>query len=304
MKIKEIYNRWKAEKKEALKPTSYSTYVLMAEKHILPVIGEAEAIDEEGFKAFLKGLEEKGCSAKTTRDCGIILMGIIRYAAKNGWWPMPTWSNTKGVAKKAEKPEVAVLSIGQQKAIAEYCVENRNPRNIGIYLALTTGLRVGELCSLRWDDIDLENNYLHLCGTVSRHYEFNEETESRSWSTGTPTDTGARAIPLASAQVEFLRPEEGQHLRENYIFSNTLVPADPRVVRTYAKAIFKTLGIKGHQYKDFRHSFAVRCLQCGCDYPTLAKLLGTDSIENLVKTYKGFVKENPRAVMEAFMKGM
>ena len=48
----------------------------------------------------------------------------------------------------------------------------------------------------------------------------------------------------------------------------------------------------------------MRCLQCGCDYPTLAKLLGTDSIENLVKTYKGFVKENPRAVMEAFMKGM
>lgn len=61
------------------------------------------------------------------------------------------------------------------------------------------------------------------------------------------------------------------------------------------------VGIKGHQYKDFRHSFAVRCLQCGCDYLTLAKLLGADSIENLVKTYKGFVKENPRKYMEKIM---
>ena len=87
----------------------------------------------------------------------------------------------------------------------------------------------------------------------------------------------ARAIPLTDEQLEFLKKEKEQHLPELFLFSNDKIPIDARVLRHYTESMFKMLGIKSHQFKDLRHSFAVRCLESGCDLVTLGALLGTES---------------------------
>ena len=72
-------------------------------------------------------------------------------------------------------------------------------------------------------------------------------------------------------------------------------------MRDYIKKVYDELDIKGHQYKDLRHSFAIRCIQAGCDYGSLSRLLGVTQIERLYAAYQPYVKEDPRKYMEKAM---
>ena len=301
MTFSEVYSEWKSEKSKTLKPTSYSTYVLMVDKHILPHIGHKGPITEEDVALIHDRVLESGASEKTAHDCAHILMGILRYASSKGWWPAPNWKISHEALN--QRAEMRLMSKEEQRSILEYIRTDRTPRNIGIYIALTTGITIGELCNLRWQDIDIPARVLHVRGIVTRFYKMGEgpQQDERVWSVSSEDSGSARDIPLSPEQLVFLGEEEGHHLKEVFLMSNSLEAIDPRVVRTHLKGILKRLDIKGCCYKDLRHSFMVRCLESGCDFVSLAKLLGTNSYERMIAMYGKYCPGDPRQYMEKMM---
>lgn len=302
MTLTELYAAWDAEKKKTLKPTSYATYTILLEKHILPRLGGKEAITEEDVETFRQEVVASGISPKSAADCIGILSSVCRYGAKQGLWPMPTWSaNRKAGAKKKE---LQPLRVKEQKKLIAHIKAEPTPRNIAVYLALTTGVSSGELCNLRWQDIDLKARVLLIRGIMLRYYDIAPDTKSKSWTVSKDSDTEARDIPLAPSQVTFLENEVRKHLPENYIFINSDRPVDARTVRQYVASLLKNLGIKGRQYKDLRHTFAIQCIRSGCDIFTLAALLGWSSIGNCAAQYGSYFNKSPRPAMERMMESL
>ena len=302
MTLTELYTAWDAEKKRTLKQTSYSTYTVLLEKHILPRLGEKEAITGEEVEAFRQELLAAGISPKTTADCVGLLANICRYGAKQGLWPMPTWSTNRKAGNK--KPEMRPLSVEEQKRLIAHIRKEPTPRNIAVYLALTTGVSSGELSTLRWQDINLNARVLHVRGMLLSYYDFDPDTQSKRWVASQDSATQARHIPLASAQITLLKAEVSKHLPENYIFSNSDKPVDVRMVRKYVAGLMRGLGIKDRQYRDLRNTFAIQCIETGCDVFTLTTLLGGSSIYHNVDQYGSFFKKEPRPAMERLMESL
>ena len=300
MTFKEVYAAWKAEKKTSIRPSSFSTYVILMEKHVLPLIADKEPITEEDVNAVREAVLESGVSERTAHDAVNVLMSILRYAGQKKWWPMPTWTVSHEAKKESE--DFRLLSVEEQRAILDYIGNNRTPMNIGIYLALTTGVTVGELSNLTWQDMDLDARALHVRGLIARYYKIEEDV--KVWSTDRDSGSSSRDIPLSEAHIAFLKGEEGNHLPELFIMSNDSRPTDARVIRRAVSSIYAALGIKGVQYKDLRHSFAVRFLEVGGNYTTLAAVLGVGNISRLAALYEKHIERNPRREMDSMMERM
>ncbi len=292
MTLSEVYASWKQEKSKSVKPTTFSLYVIEMEKHVLPYLGDKGPITEEDVLSLQEKLLANGRSNKTAHDCVVTLMGVLRYAGQQGWWPMPTWQLSHKAANR--QPDFRLLTPEEQHIIINHIRTDRSPRNIGVYIAMTTGVSVGELCNLTWQDIDIKAKVLHVRGIISRFYKIDTESDSRVWSVAKDEEASCRDIPLSPAQLQFLGEEEGRHLKELYLFSNDTRSIDARVVRAHITSLCKILGLKGVQYKDLRHSFAVRCLQSGCGALTLSQILGVSNVYRVVKTYEKYIKTNPR----------
>ena len=299
MTFSEIYALWKEEKARTLNKSSYSTYVLTVDTYILPTLADKENITEADKDAMCEHILSEGLKPLTAQAAAGVLCNILRYGAGKGLCEYPTWTANKG--KRRASKEVHVLTTEQQAAIIDFIDKDRNPGNIIIYLALTTGINVGELRALCWQDIDFKARMLHIRSRVLNFYEIDTLEGERRWNSSHVEELQPRDIPLSKQQLAFLRPEKDAHLPELFVASNSETPMDARVIRNRVGSIFKQLGIKGFQFKDLRHSFAVRCLEAGCDIVTLGTLLGTTSYEVLASRYAPYIKPRPAKYMELAM---
>lgn len=295
-----IYTAWKKGKQATLKPASYSTYVLLAEKYLLPKLKDKETITEADMEAIREEVVKAGGSQKTAKDVSVLLMGILRYGAKEGLCPMPNWQ-TK--AKETTGPQpITILNLKQEKQLLKQLAEEPNYRNIGIYLALTAGLKQGEICALTWQDIDLEHGYIHIRGSQGYIYAVNGDVREWRWKTEAESSAQPREIPLADEQIAFLKPIIQGHRPELLVLSNSETPMHPRTLRQYLTTLLKKQNLPPVTFRDLRHTFAVRCLEAGVDFVTLAQLLGNDSVAATVSTYQNFVQPQPRKSLQAMLK--
>lgn len=301
MTFEKLYEVWKADKASGFKASTYAAYIMTAETYLLPNIGEMEEIGEAEIMSLQEKLRE-GSGEESAYNSARLALTIIRHGAKKGLCPMPNWSVTRANASMRKRPaDFCPLTPKQQAAIIAYIATDRSPRNIGVYLAVTTGVTSGELCSLRWQDIDFKARVLHVRGIAGNYYKINDETQERTWSVEVGENAAVRDIPLSDTQLRFLEPGIDAHSPEIFIINNQSKPWERRYLRDYIKKVYDELDIKGHQYKDLRHSFAIRCIEAGCDYGSLSRLLGVTHIDRLFAAYQPYVKEDPRKYMEKAM---
>ena len=126
-----IFEAWKAEKMLYVKESSMATYLLLAEKHLLPVFKDATEIKERDAQAFVIQKLQNGLSQKTTKDCIIVLRMILRYADKNDWWICRPWDLRYPPVKNVKK--LSVMSQKEQKILMNYLAMNYSLRNLGIH---------------------------------------------------------------------------------------------------------------------------------------------------------------------------
>ena len=187
-------------------------------------------------------------------------------------------------AKK--KKELEVLSIANQKKIMQYVKENFTFRNLGVYVCLSTGLRIGEICGLKWSDINLSAETISVNRTIERIYIIDEGKRHTELIISTPkTQNSIREIPMNRELLKLIRPFKKVMNDDFFVLTNEAKPTEPRTYRNYYKQLLKQLDIPDLKFHGLRHSFATRCIESQCDYKTVSVILGHANISTTLNLY-------------------
>lgn len=179
-----------------------------------------------------------------------------------------------------------MLTVAQHKKILEYIKQNFTFRNLGIYISLTTGLRIGEVCGLKWSDMNIESGTITISRTIERIYVVEGETKRTELIVNTPKTTNSnREIPMNKELLSMVKPLMKVVNSNFYMLTNDEKPTEPRTYRNYYHKLMAQLEIPKLKYHGLRHSFATRCIESNCDYKTVSVLLGHANITTTLNLY-------------------
>ncbi|MBQ9311010.1 MAG: site-specific integrase [Bacteroidales bacterium] len=284
LSFEQLSRIWREEKKRYVKLSSYSSYVLLLDKHILPCFGRKTGLSEKDVQQFVLSKLDEGLSRKSVQDTVVVLKMIARFGARQGLCEAPDWVLKYPTTSSARKVEA--FSAVDQYHIMSYISRNVTPKSIGIYICLSTGLRIGELCALQWKDIDMDKGVVSVTKTIERLYLVDAPKRCTKLVIDVPKTEGSnREIPMSDDLISLLRPMVGGSDPEDFVLSGTRTPYEPRTYRNFYRLFLEKAGIPFLKFHSLRHTFATRCIESGCDYKTVSVLLGHSDISTTLNLY-------------------
>ena len=282
--IREIAEAWKEYKRPYVKQSTMAAYVLILENHVLPEFGDNDSLHEHDVQAFVLKKIEHGLSVKSVKDILIVLKMVMKFGVKNERMNHYEW-DIKYPANSQSK-ELEVLSVANHRKILDYVQHNFTFMSLGIYISLSTGLRIGEICALKWSDINVADGTITVQRTIERIYVVEGEKKHTQLVINTPkTVNSCREIPMSKELLAMVKPMKKVVNGDFYVLTNEDKPTEPRTYRNYYNRLMEKLDIPKLKYHGLRHSFATRCIEAGCDYKTVSVLLGHSNISTTLNLY-------------------
>lgn len=166
----------------------------------------------------------------------------------------------------------------------KYAINNLNNKNIGILICLFAGIRIGEVCALKWEDINLNDGLISINKTIQRIFAKNKNNSYSKIIISSPkTKNTNRLIPINKNFTKILKSLKSDN--ENYILTGTNKYIEPRVYRNYFNNVLNTLKIKHFNFHSLRHTFATNCISLGVDYKTVSELLVHSNVNMTLDLY-------------------
>lgn len=292
---------WLQDNRTNWKSSTYACYMQQANKYIIPQLGGVRCRELTNYhmvsflrnnsalsKNYLKGI------------CGT-LQRALKYVntVYNHAFPIPIVSGCFLQHKHSagdEMPENQSLMV-----LERYLLDHIETDTCqGILLAMYTGIRIGELCALTWEDVDLKKGILTIRGTMQR-IQYYEEGLHTQVSVSLPKSVSSmRKIPLPAFLLEHLQscktPKTGYIIK-----GKQKAYAEPRTVQYRFASILNKCGIEIFNFHKLRHVFASKCLQQGFDIKTLSELLGHSSVQTTMNIYVHSDDERKRFLMNDFI---
>lgn len=189
-----LCDAWLLQKRDKIRESSYIKYRAILERHIKPRLGSRRlgGICTASVDAFTRELlETDGLSVKTVHD----ILSVLHSVLKDTEARRPAGALAVQIRyPKGKRREMRVLTIEEQKRLVAYLLHPTDSCKFGLLLALYTGLRIGELCALRWSCIDLREQTIRIAATMQRLGGTGEGTRIVI---GAPkSDSSLRTIPL------------------------------------------------------------------------------------------------------------
>ena len=280
----ELVALWQNDKKQYVKRSTYAAYSLLINKHLIDAFGDSSDITEEDVQKFVLGKLEQGLSQKTVKDILIVLKMILRFGVKNKWLeyhPIDVCFPTD-----RERHDVVTLNISDQRKVMAYLKSNFTCMNFGIYICLSSGLRIGEVCALTWNDLDVDGGVIRVSKTIQRIYLFDNACRRTEVVIDTPKSKNSiREVPMTKELMQMIRPLKRVVNGSYFVLTNGEHPVEPRTYRNYYKNLMIKLGMPPIKFHGLRHSFATRCIESHCDYKTVSVLLGHSDISTTLNLY-------------------
>jgi integrase len=284
----------------SLRPRTAATYRTTVERHIVPAVGRIRLVDLDASDVarMVSGMLRAGYAPQTAKHAHKILRVALAQAVR--WDLVP-----RNVAALVRAPRVVrrpVEGLTADEALRFLDATRDDPWHALYVLAITTGMRRGELLALRWQDIDL------AAGTVRVEHTLRQVSAWR-WAWETPkTDSSRRTLPLTRRAVEALREHRAGATSAVVVFARPdgrpLPPAE--VTRTFQAALARH-GIRKVRFHDMRHTAAQLLLdRMGGDIRAVSATLGHASIATTVGIYGGMADDARRraaAAMDDVMEG-
>lgn len=269
---------WLFFNRNSLKKSTLQTYEYLVDKHIMwsSLAGRlAEEITSEELVCYADRLLAQGLSPKTI-NCVLLIINSVFKFAKTMYGINPPYINYV----KDMKRETRVLSVCEQKRLESLIREKLDSYNLGVLFALYTGVRIGELCALRWSD--LSDGAVRISKTMHRLRDENGKSVVMIDKPKTPSSN--RTIPLPdflNKTVESRRGADG----EFFLANERLSTVEPRIMQNHFKKLCARCGLENATFHTLRHTFATRCIECGFDPKTLSEILGHSDVKTTLNRY-------------------
>ena len=278
------------------KPATYNKYVNCLQKYVLPEweAVAAAGITQECYDALISHLEET-LSGSSLRTINTVIIGCLKHSLKC----VPILCKTPPENPKNTKP--VTLSEQEATRLTAALRERSDLSAVGILLALYSGVRIGELCALRWEDICMEQQVLHICHTLQRvqiPHAAPGQPRTRI-QLGPPKNKREREIPIHSGIFTRLQELGRIYPPSAYLLSGTEKPVEPRTMANRFKRILKDTGIRNIHFHALRHTFATRYVEADISIPALSEMLGHSSIKITVDRYVHLSRKFKQEQIEA-----
>ena len=279
-------DEWLRLKKDRIRESTYIKYSTALEKHIKPRLGgcfpsgiSTGVID--GFTHEL--LSDDGLAVKTVHDILVVLNSVLKYIATlfPGAFPLPEINYPKEGRK-----EMRVMSREEQERFMNYLLTDMDDCKFGLLLALSTGVRIGELCALKWSSIDIDEQTVRIAATLQRLHdtEMQGGTKTRIVIGEPKSDTSARIIPITDSMAEICRRMEPGNAGA-YVLTGTNECMEPRTLQYRIGKYARACGIDGIHAHTLRHTFATRAVEVGFEIKSLSEVLGHSTTTITLERY-------------------
>ena len=278
----EIAQDFLEDRKNYIKPSTYALYRWDVENVFVHYFKEQDKSFKEQIQDFALSQIKAGLKAKTVKCRVSLAQSIFYYGCSKGNWTYQKIDVQYPAFE--EKKSLAVLTLEEQKKLLHYLEDHFSFHNLGISLCLQTGLRIGEICSLKFQDIDVEKGILSVRRTIQRIRSF-EDGKTEIHIDHPKTAGSEREIPIFHSLLKSLKFIIKMVEPHHYVLTNKEKPLEPRALRAYFSRLLKKLDMPQIHFHGLRHSFATRCVEAGCDYKTLSAILGHSSIGTTMNLY-------------------
>ena len=292
MTLGEWLDRWLTDYKEnTVRPGTFAGYRSCIENYIKPQLGgkQVSLVTAQDVQKLYRKLKENGRIKEHPRfgsalsDTTINRLHAIFHQAMEDAFHAHIIAKNPTVGATVPKASHAPKRVLTDKELDTFLDAVREDKIWGdfFYVELTTGLRRGEICALRWEDFDTKQETLHVRRTLHKE-------KGKPLTTGdTKTYAGTRKIVLPPSTAQLLR-ERKKTAPTEWIFPNPFDPEQPIAPGTAynrLKVLLKEAGLPDIRFHDLRHTFATHALSSGVDAKTLAGILGHTKASFTLDTY-------------------
>lgn len=273
-----------------IKDSSRERYRLLIAKHILPELGGTQVCDvtAETLNTFVNNKLDHGrldgnggLSAKTVNDICIVIKSALKLAKRKYGYKSNEIDEVKAPAHKGKK--IDVFGECETLAITTAILKQPNITNLSFLLCMETGLRLGEMCALKWSDFDFREGILHVRRTALR---INYGGCTRLVIQTPKSDASERVIPLTAKMLSLLAQAKVGKAPEAYMLTGSAVkPMEPRTMQYRFHSFLRALQIPVRGIHMTRHSFATRCIELGMDAKSLSEVLGHSNVRTTLQMY-------------------
>ena len=295
--LNQLAENWLLYKKYSVKDSTYFRYQYIIKRYIIPNFQDEKLyiLEDCDFNRFIDNLMQR-LSKKTIKDVIIVLKSMLRYAESKYHFDFKLNLIT---IPKNEPSKINILTKVERKKLENFCKESASFRDIGIVICLNTGIRIGEICALTWNNIDLENDLLRISQSMQRIYKNKKNT---TVTIDTPkTKTSIREIPISTKLHKILTQVRKENMitgNEFFLTGSTTKYIEPRNYQYMYKNCLKKCNIPYHKFHVLRHTFATECVQIGMDVKSLSEILGHASVDITLNKYVHSSFENKKKYLE------
>ena len=277
-------DEWLVKKRNTIKTSSYAKYETIVEKHIKPLLGDRmiSTLDQSIDQTISEHCSQLGLSAKMQKDIVSILRAVLVYVKDTE----PAFrANIQIGFSHVRGEEPRVLSVNEFKRLMEYLLTDMDCCKFGIALAAMTGMRIGEICALKWYNVSLTERLIKIDSTMQRVKDYSESGNKTQIMIGPPKSCkSVRTIPITDFCFELCSKMMVAN-NNAYVLTGTEAFIEPRLLQYRMKTLTTELGLDDVHFHTLRHTFATMLNSAGVDIARISAELGHSNISTTLNKY-------------------
>lgn len=305
MEFEAIVRQWLDNVRLRVKESSYVKYNNLVRNHILPQLGSVKAgqmttaVVEAFVQDKLSGGNLRGValSGKTVKDILTLLKEICRYAS---YWDVEFPCHFELIRLKNCDSQIHILERQEQRKLEKFLMSDESLTKTGVLLSLYMGLRLGEVCALKKENIINKEELLQVRFTMQRiqDVKMSGGRKTKIIVTEPKSSCSRRDIPIPFFLQERLKTLE-KSPENAYVLTGTADKfIEPRTMENIFKRYLRECRMNEINYHALRHTFATRCIEEGFDIKSLSEILGHANVNITLNRYVHSSMEQKRKHMD------
>lgn len=279
-----------------VKLSTYASYQHKIQTYILPGLGDQSLnmVTAAMIQSLVASWKDRGLSTSTMR----VIFRILNKSFEAASHQQFIFLNPCNGIELPRKPAKIVRSLTVHEQNQLETAAEKDKKGLPVLLALHTGLRMGEIAALKWENIDFEDQIIHVTNTYQRIPLGADGKKTQLVLSEAKTQTSVRDVPFSCKVKEWLLAVKREATAE-FVFSRKGKPVEPRLITYHFQRLLKKTKLKDTCFHQLRHTFATRCMEAQSDVSAISALLGHASAKTTLDIYTDSLLDQRRKVISA-----